>query len=212
MLEQLQHPDKNTRILAVTAIGQRRDTSALPDLLHALRTERDPFVQENITWSLVRLGPIVIQPLIDLAGHADASVRHYAVHTLGKIGDAQAVEAVASATQDPDATVQMKAAFVLGQLKDPRAIPTLVHLLGHTNDTIRNTVGDVLEQFGATALPALFAALTHPDWPVREQAIDILGQIADPAGLPHISAALADPHTQVRLAAQTALRHMRDKH
>ena len=177
MIEQLQHPDKNVRILAVTDIGKRRDEGALPALLQALCTERDSFVQENITWSLVRLGAIAVPPLIELSRHASAVVRHYAIHTLGKIGDARAVEAVANATQDSDTTVQMKAAFTLGQLKDSRAIAALVRLLGHPDDTVRNTVSDVLEQFGRAAVPALTAAMTHPQGQVREQAAEILRQI-----------------------------------
>lgn len=207
-VHRLDHPDKNVRILAITEIGKQRDETALPKLLHALSTERDAYVQENITWSLVRFGALAVPSLIELIDHTDATVRHYAIHTLGKIGDPQAVEAVSRAIYDSSPTVQLKAAFVLGQLKDPRAIEAVLPLLGHDSDTIRNTVSDVLELFGAQALPALLQALAHAHWPTREHAAEILGQIGDRAAIPALTTAQNDPQPEVRAAALLALRHI----
>lgn len=205
---QLDHPDRNIRILAITEIGKRRDEAALPDLLQCLIIERDTNVQENITWSLVRFGSLAVSPLIELIEHTDAAVRHYAIHTLGKIGDPQAVEAVSRAISDSSPTVQLKAAFVLGQIKDPRAIEALLPLLGHESDSIRNTVSDILELFGSQAVPALLQALTHEQWQTREHAAEILGQIGDRAAIPALTIAKGDPQPEVRAAALLALRHI----
>jgi len=205
---QLDHPDRNIRILAITEIGKRRDEAALPDLLERLIVERDTNVQENITWSLVRFGSLAVSPLIELIEHTDAAVRHYAIHTLGKIGDPQAVEAVSRAIYDSSPTVQLKAAFVLGQIKDPRAIEALLPLLGHESDSIRNTVSDVLELFGSQAVPNLIEALAHEQWQIREHAVEILGLIGDRAAIPALNTTTNDAQMEVRAAARVALHHI----
>ncbi len=204
----LHHPDRSTRSRAIFALAEGNDANALDTLLTALCDEQDLLVGEDITWALVRMGDVAIDPLINLLHHTDPLVRHRVVHTLGKIGDARAMDAVITATQDPDNKVVCKAVFALGQLNDTRAIPALVGLLGHDNREVETMLMSVLEGFGAVALPYLIEAIRNDQWQVREHTADVLGVIGMEEGLPVLIEALNDAQWQVRFSAVTALGHI----
>jgi HEAT repeat protein len=204
----LHHPDRSSRSRAIFALAEGDDTNKLDILLMALCDEQDLLVGEDITWALVRMGDVAIDPLINLLHHTDPLVRHRAVHTLGKIGDARALDAVINATHDPDNKVVCKAVFVLGQLNDTRAIPALIRLLGHDNREVETMLMSVLEGFGAVALPHVIEAMRHDQWQVREHAADVLGVIGMEKALPVLILALTDTQWQVRFASVTALGHI----
>ncbi|MBZ0282316.1 MAG: HEAT repeat domain-containing protein [Anaerolineae bacterium] len=208
LTQQLHHLDRNVRSRAALDLGNLGDQSALDVLIHALYTEMDFYVREDITWALVRMGSTAVQPLIDLLGHSNPAARHHAAHVLGKIGDARAVDALINTLQDSDVTVLTKTIFTLGQLGDVQAAPAIVHLLGHENHEVQTTVANALERFGNASLPLLIDALTHERWQVREQAAEILGLIGDKETIPALATLLTDEHWQVRFAAVTALSHI----
>ena len=66
LIEELHHPDKNVRGKAALSLGKLGDIALLDTLLHALGTEPDLYVREDITWALVRIGGEALEPLIDL--------------------------------------------------------------------------------------------------------------------------------------------------
>jgi HEAT repeat protein len=208
MLEQLVHPDKNLRGPAAIALGGSCAADALDGLLARVGHEPDFYVREDITWALVRMGDQAIAPLIGLLDHENAAVRHHAVHTLGKINDARAVEALIRALRDSDHMVAARAAGSLKVIGDARAVPALAGVLGHPHRETQTAVTEALERFGADTVPAVLAALTDSRWPVREHAADVLGQIGDDTAVPALTAALRDDHWQVRFAAVTALWHI----
>jgi HEAT repeat protein len=205
LIEELHNPDSNIRSRAALSIGERADTDALPALIGRVGTEADLNVREDITWSLVRIGDAALLPLIDLLRDASAAVRHHAAHTLGKIGDARAVDALIGVLQDNDEAVVLKTIFVLGQIGDARAIPALVQLLESEQQDVQATLVSALEGFGAVAIPALAGALIHERWQVREQAASILGLIGGGEAVPALLPALQDEEWQVRFAAVMAL-------
>ena len=170
-----------------------------------LRTESDLNVREDVTFALVKMGPVAIPSLIQLLGDTDAAVRHHAAHTLGKIGHADATDALITVLDDDEETVVMKAVLALGQIGDANALPALVSLLDQECPTIFPTLMNTLQSFGKDALPYLFQVITHVDWQVRERVIDILGAIGDEAAIPTLITALPDDHWQVQFSAATAL-------
>jgi HEAT repeat protein len=204
-LELLQHPDHNVRNRAALALRTLGDAGAVDALIRALCTEPDPFVRETITSALVGVGDAALAPLIHLLGDASPAVRHHAAHTLSKIGDARAVDALVGTLQDHDVTVVSKAAFALGQIGDARAIPALVGLLGHESRELHSTLASVLERFGIPAVPQLLEALADGHWQAREQASYILGFIGSRDAVPALTKTLSDQHWQVRFASVHAL-------
>lgn len=202
-LIELNHPDRAIRGRAAISLGD--DVGALQALLQALRTESDVFVREDITWSLVRMGDVALLPLIHLLFDANAAIRHHAAHTLGKIGDARAVDALILTLQDGDRAVILKAVLALGQIGDDRAVPALIDLLGSEDDAIRATLTDVLEGFGESAAAPLIGAMGDERWQAREQAAEILGILGSRESESAMIAALHDTHWQVRFAAANVL-------
>ena len=202
---ELRNSDRNVRGRAALDLGARSDARAGDALIRSLCVERDPFVRENITWALVRLGDAAVTPLIQLLRDADPQIRHHAAHVLGKMRDPRALDAMIDVLRDDDATVVAKAAFGLGQLGDPRAILPLVALVGHESRELQSTLASVLERFGHSAVAPLVEALRHERWQVREQAASILGLIENADAVPALIAASADRHWQVRFACAYAL-------
>lgn len=210
-IDQLNHPDRNVRSNVALSLGRLGEREALDALLTALCHEPDVLVREDITWALVRFGVRAVQPLIDLLRHPDAPVRHHAAHVLGKIRDTRAVDALAAVLTDESPMVIQKAAFSLNQIGDERVIPALVAVLGHPDSEVRTALMKVLENFGAAAVPDVLTALVHPKWQVREQAIDILGQIGERETLPDAINLLTDEHWEVRFSAVNAVAHLGNK-
>ncbi len=206
----LQDPDKNVRIQAALDIGSLGDSQALQALTAQLVLETDFFVRENITWAIVRMGQVAVMPMLELLEHTDPTARFQAAHALSKLGDTRAVNALVLALQDEHLEVVQKAAFALGQLKDDTAIPALVALLGDKHPELQTTVQRALEGFGIAALPILEQVLHHQDWVVREQAVTLIGFIAQDTRIPLLATALCDDHWQVRFAAVTALGAIRN--
>jgi HEAT repeat protein len=206
IIQDLQHPDINTRSRAVFDLDALGDDKAILDeLLSALANEKDLLVREDITWALVRRKKQSIQPLIDCLNSENAQLRHNAAHTLGKIASPLATDALIALLRDKEAFVVSKTALALRQIGDERAIPALVEVLGHENREVQTMLLEVLESFGEKAIPTLAQALETEDWQKREQAADVLGHIHSEESLQLLSNALKDTVWQVRFAAVTAL-------
>ncbi len=208
LIQQLQHPDRNVRSQAALALGKQADVNTLDDLLHALGTEPEIMVREDITWAVVRIGADAVSPLMHLLKDANPVVRHNAAHTLGKIADPRAVDALIETLADSEVNVVQKAAFALSQIGDAKAIPALIDLLSSDHREVQATLDTVLEQFGAPAVQALIQALEHERWQVREHAADALGFIAASEALAPLIHALRDEHWQVRFSAVAALGYL----
>ena len=211
LVEQLNHPDRNVRGQAALSLGSCGESGVLDALLGALATEPDPFVREDMTWAVVRIGDSAVQPVIDLLTHPDAGLRHQAAHILGKIRDSRAIDPLIAVLGDENPPVVLKAAFSLGQMAATQAIPALVALLGHPDSDVRTTLVKVLEGFGEASLPALLAMLTHPKWQAREQAVDIVGQIGDAQTLSSVVPLLTDERWEIRFSAVNAVAHLGNK-
>jgi HEAT repeat protein len=205
LTNKLQDVDKNVRIKAALDIGSLGDNLALPALIAQLVQESDFFVRENITWAIVRMGQVAVIPMLALLEHADPTARLQAAHALSKLGDTRAVNALVFALQDDHLEVVQKAAFALGQLKDEAAIPALTDLLGDKHPELQTTVQSALGGFGISALPMLERAVHHQDWVAREQAVTLIGFMAEDTTIPLLATALRDDHWQVRFAAVNAL-------
>jgi HEAT repeat protein len=205
LIEALHHPDKNVRGKAAVSIGNLGDIEGLNVLLQTIGEENDLYVREDITWALVRIGDAAVLPLIELLKNENPAARHHAAHTLGKIADARATEALTNALEDEDAMVVAKAAFALGQIGDTRAISAFIGLLGHEHREVQTAVNQVLEVFGGAAIQPLIRAMGQEKWQAREQAADILGLIGSRDAVPVLIEALKDEQWQVRFAAVTAL-------
>jgi hypothetical protein len=130
---------------------------------------------------LVRLGPVVGQPLVSLLIRNDiAAPIHYQVQsTLADIKGDIVLNQLNAVLSHPDAEPRKRAAATLGQAADPSAVPMLVH------------------------------ALKDRESLVRAEAADALGSIADDRSIEPLGVLLSDAVPDVRAAAAKALGRMK---
>ena len=141
---------------------------------------------EDARWKasqeLVEHGSRVVPAILNALQHTDSEGRRQLVHTLGRIGKGarEAVPALLLAMQDGDAQVRSSVAETLGKLGivNPAMLQTLSKGLSDHDSEVRRTSAATLGRFGQYA-----------------QATTIDLQVA----------ALGDPETKVRNAAQAAL-------
>ncbi len=103
--------------------------------------------------------------------------------TLGRIGDARAVEPLVATLKDVDPRVLEEVAKTLGRIGDARAAAPLVGLIAHKHYRVWTAVTDAL-------------ALVNPGWPKSHAAQQMI---------PGLVAALQDSDPKARQAAMRAL-------
>ncbi len=210
LLAQLRHANPNQRSNAALSLGRGDDAEGLRLLVDALQVETDVAVREDITYALAQRGEASVPLLEALLTDAHAPTRRHAAHVLGKIGHSSAVPALTAVLGDEDVVVVTKVIFVLQQIGDTDAVPALVGLLGTDDLEIQGTLTTALAAFGVDAVPSLAEAARHERLEVREQAVDVLGTIAEPVVVPVLVEALQDPDWQVRFASVSALGQVAD--
>jgi DNA-binding transcriptional MerR regulator len=211
LTRQLAHPDPAVRLRAAF-----RSPGSTTDLLDALRTERDPAVQEVLVWALARqpgAGPAALAALDD----PDAELRSLLARLLGKLRDPEAVPALVRLLADPVPRVVAAAVHSLGQLGEPVAAPALVSLLG-AGTTPGADLMDAIAALGVAAFDALGPVLSSPVPEARAAAAEIVGRVGSASGPKGdgsssvqaeayvlVAPLLSDTDPEVRLAALLAL-------
>jgi HEAT repeat protein len=124
-------------------------------------------------------------------------------------------------TRDADMDVRAAAAFALGDLGqagDRRAIDGLLQgwdalqdpNLGDTTEVVVLLIRALGDLEDRRTFRVLEQAMRLRDDRIRQLAAMGLGRLADPAAVPRLVKALADPHRGVRRCAAEALGHVRD--
>ena len=91
-----------------------------------------------------------------------------------------------------------------------RSIDQLIDGLAHPDGNARNQALGELSLLGRAAVPALTAALGHPDVEVRAQAMIALAFIADPSSVETFAAHVGDADHRIRGNAANGLAQLRD--
>jgi hypothetical protein len=94
----------------------------------------------------------------------------------------------------------------LGVLKEPQAVHELIHLLDHSDFSIRLNAARALGDIGDPAAISPIAELSHdPDWAVRNKAVEAIGKLHAKMHIPILTEALSDSSWWVRFSAAHAL-------
>jgi HEAT repeat protein len=146
-----------------------------------------------------------VESLIIALHDPDADVRREVAAALGAIGNQRAVEPLITVLQDPDVKVRKSAAWALGQIGDSRAVEPLIVAFHDLSWDVLQSVRKALRQIGAPAVEPLIVALKHPDWFMRINAADVLGELGDSRAVGPLIAVLDNPEIGVRWRAVRAL-------
>lgn len=141
----------------------------------------------------------------------DEEVRLQALKGLAEQGIGDSLAALYQALGDAAWRVRKEAVEIfLGLPAAPALCGEICELLhSQENAGLRNAAVEILTRIGRAAVPGLLEELTCQDHDVRKFALDILGEIGDPAAAPAMVGALADDDDNVRAAAAENLGKLR---
>jgi HEAT repeat protein len=162
LLLTLTSPDRWEASCAASALSRLRDSRATPQLIAALSAS-ERWVRSVAAGVLGELQDRrAVLPLIDALEHAEDelyfNVGVSAAHSLGKLGDPQAVDALARALERP--YLQYAAVAALGRIGDRRAVDPLIASMRCTqNPSIPTVLGNFGDQRALEPLLTELAAI-----------------------------------------------------
>jgi HEAT repeat protein len=168
--------DEETRVMAIRALGKRRDARAVEPLI-AVLGDPSPMLREASARALGEIGAAVggtrIREALALALHdSDWGTQQSAAEMLMRMGGEwqESAEALLLGDlQNSDVEIRLGAAWSLVELGDERALDPLLRLLYHQENRIAAAAAFGLGELGDhRAVQPLTAALEHADEAVRE--------------------------------------------
>ena len=196
---------------AAMQLGTIKDPAVVPAILERLRAEVPGCgVHETLTWATVQHIDTALPEVLAMLTDADPHLRRTGAHILSKVGDPAHLEHVTPLVADQDADVALKAYRAVahsGSEQVDVATTALAGRLGDGDALQRDALTAAFHRFGASAVPALVAALSDPDASVREHAADALGHLGEDAegAVPALANLAQDEVAAVRLSAVSAL-------
>lgn len=155
------------------------------------------------------MGKPAVEPLIEALKHEESSKRHMAVVTLGKIGDARAVNPLIRALNDSN--LQDWVAKALIQIGG-QAVEPLTETLKDDNPKIREKAVEILGKISdKRATMPLIQCLSDESPKVRKKVAKALGMIGDAKAIEPLTVAMGDQNRGVRGAAKSALKKIRKR-
>jgi len=195
-------------------LKQTEENLAIKSLIQSLK-EGDMNAQADALKAMAEMGESAVQPLISALEDESVKFRRKAADALINIGD-PAVEPLIEALDDNHQKIRRSAAFAL-EKGDPNwassdaainYIPSLIASLNSTDTTLRDDTVNMLSKIGEPAVQPLLAILTDNNWHVRESAVSALGKIKAPQSVKALVNMLDDDHWQVRRTAAYVLGKM----
>jgi HEAT repeat protein len=184
----LDDPIIEVRQSAARALGDTKHPAAIPFLMEALRDSSWWFEREQAAADLLtaieKMGPAVVEPLIEALGDKEGTVRRYAAIMLGRVGDPRAIEELGMALYDLHNEVGRVAAEALAKFGAP-TVDIFIEALHHPEAAIReNSVAALSKIHEARIVPVLIEMLRDPERTVKMQAMQALGELRDQRAMP----------------------------
>lgn len=205
----LYSPSTKRRLQAAERLGYLKNETSADALLHALE-DKVMAVRYCAARSLAAHGqPKYIEPTL-LAFDTEHEINWLRLVEITCDYGSSAVPTLLSVLKNsqgkyPNNIINV-AIRVLGVLKEPQAVHELIHLLDHTDFSIRLNAARALGEIGDPAAISPVAELSHdPDWAVRNKAIEAIGKLHGKMHIPILTEALSDSSWWVRFSAAQAL-------
>ncbi len=208
LLSALDDPDPAVTLIAADALGRINDPAAVPGLLIAVEHP-----SESVRLGAARaLGMMqveaAVEPLRAMLLRGEGLEVSIAGEALGRIGGAEATDALLMALADPVPTPRWHVAMAALEKMGEPAVAPLVAVLDSQDAHARYNATQALGWIGSSsAIEALVHTLkTDGDATVRGQAAWALGEIGDPAARRALERAQQrDPAVEVQTATEWAL-------
>ncbi|MFF4706433.1 HEAT repeat domain-containing protein [Streptomyces sp. NPDC001288] len=185
-LRGLEDGRSSVRLRAALAAGTAPGPHFVAKLVERCAVEPEFFVRDMLTWALVRHPVSLTLPrLLGEAASEHAQARSQALHTLSKIGDRRAWQAVTPAllsdADDAVARSAWRAAVVLVPDDERSALAAvLAAQLGRGGQETQLSLSQALTALGEVIVPVLESAATAGDPGVRAHALATQRLLRDP--------------------------------
>ena len=178
-------------------------------LVEAL-TSGDDERAEAAALALGQFGDAALPVLRELLSTPEVDSRWWVTRALGEIDSPAARALLIECCRDPDRDVRACAIYALGAFgqKSVKAAPLLLECLADPSVYIAGLAADALARIGAAAVPGLIERLKTGAPAVRGRAARALAQLAAPASVPALIAALDDENPIVEFYADLALQKL----
>lgn len=172
--ELLDDEDETIRAVAARAlsrIGTREAAVALTDRL----TSASELTSLRMAENLERIGPLSVEPLLELIGSEEDEKRRgqvFAAQILGNLRVREARPALCRAIQRPwNTNLRAQATLALGKIGNPEDLSTILEAAGDDSWPVRAQAANALEMIGETsAIPTLESLVEDQEWWVRLNA------------------------------------------
>lgn len=165
---------------ATDYIGKLKTPRATLALIESLLDEA---IFSNARQALLDLGEPAVQPLIFVAGNAEAPVifQEKCIRLLADMNATESVDVLIQQLASPEPSIRALAARVIGKFGEARAIKPLMDILAKGDDEPDDVLAEVSLALGklnaSAASEALIAQLDHPSSKVRGYSISALGEL-----------------------------------
>ena len=212
-LRKLRARNPETRRAVVEDLGQSTDPRAVAALQAALADPAD-IVAVGAALALLEAGPVGQGALLSelrAAGQREGGQGWRRItNLLDASGEDPVVELLTRGLDGQPPALRREAVRVLAALKDPRAMPALVRAMGDADEAVVTEAVGALGRSGASAVPAMTAALEGGGTVARRCVAKALGRQRGPLAVAALVAAVADPDAEVRRAAARSLGELRE--
>lgn len=185
--------------------------AAIQTMINDLNSSDDKLHKEAMKIA-AKMGEAAVKPLIEAVKHGDRNFNREAADALMSIGES-AVEPLKKTLNDEQLKARRVAAFALLKsnpdwVKSESAeevIPDLINTFKSKDKYLREDAIDILRKIGEPAVEPLIETLDDKQWLVRESAAGALGRIKDSRAIEPLIEKLSDAQWEVRRAAAYAL-------
>jgi HEAT repeat protein len=174
LVKLLRESNEQVRITIIETLGELKDPRAIEPLTDLLSDANEDIRVKTIealgNIEDEHIVPVILRSINDQS----YIVRAKAAKILGDKRDERALESLYKLLDDPNNKVREEAVEALGKIGDASAVLPLVKAVGKENMWIKNKIFEAVNGFGDAALPTLIKLLKHTEETIRNNATEIL--------------------------------------
>lgn len=171
LIPALDSPNPDVGIHCLYALARIQSFAALEKIRQVLLQRNEPrLLIAGLNAFIEIQDPDNLPVILKLLDHPDATVRHWAIYTLGQLQARKAIPALEAKLGDASPLVRATAATALGELKSASSQPKLLNLLADPRepDEVRIAAAKALMRLGNPAGSGLFwGQMQRPDLPLE---------------------------------------------